>query len=151
MSLQNALLALLAVAVGALFPLQSAGNAQLAKLIGGPIAATTVSFTVGWFVLMALNAVIFRQIPSVRDVVAAPLPLLLIGGVIGAVFLSANVFLAPKLGAAATLCFVIAGQLTAAMLVDRFGLFGFAVREFSPGRVAGVLLVLVGAVLVRLA
>ena len=151
MTLQNALLALLAIVVGALFPLQSAGNAQLAKLIGGPIAATTVSFTVGWFVLMALNIVIFRQIPSVDDVVSAPLWLLLIGGSIGAVFLSANVFLAPKLGAAATLCLVMAGQLAAAMVIDRLGMFGFTVREFSLARVSGVLLVLVGAILVRLA
>jgi len=150
LSLSNALLALLAVAAGALFPLQSASNAQLAKLIGGPIAATTVSFTVGWFVLMALNIVVFRQIPSVSSVLSAPLSLLLIGGFVGAMYVSANVYLAPKLGAAATLCFVIAGQLTAALFVDRLGAFGFAVREFSVGRVSGVLLVLAGALLVRL-
>jgi transporter family-2 protein len=150
LSLQNALLALLAVAAGALFPLQSASNAQLAKLIGGPIAATTVSFTVGWFVLVILNIGFFRQIPTLGAVVSAPISLLLIGGFVGAVYVSANVFLAPKLGAAATLCFVIAGQLTAAMFVDRLGMFGFAVREFSVGRISGVLLVLVGAVLVRL-
>ena len=32
----------------------------------------------------------------------------------------------------------------------RFGLFDFAVRDLSPGRVIGVILVLAGAVLVRL-
>lgn len=150
MTPQSLFLALLAMAAGALFPMQTAANAQLAKLIGGPIAATTVSFTVGWFALWALNFAFFRQFPAVADVVSAPWPLLVIGGVFGAIFVSANVFLAPKLGAAATLCFVIAGQLSAAMLVDRLGLFGFATREFSPGRVVGVTLVLIGAVLVRL-
>ena len=59
-------------------------------------------------------------------------------------------FLAPRLGAAATLCFVIAGQLTAAMAIDRLGLFGFTMREASLGRVTGVLMVLAGALLVRL-
>ena len=149
MSRQNLFYAVLAMAAGSLFPLQTAANAQLAKLVGGPIAATTISFTIGWLVLLALNVAFFRQFPAAADVIGAPPHLLLIGGAIGAIFLSANVFLAPKLGAAATLCFVIAGQLCAAMLVDKLGLFGFALRDFSPGRVVGVLLVLGGAVLVR--
>ena len=135
---------------GRCFPIQTAANAQLARLVGGPIAATIISFTVGWFALLAINGAVFRQFPAVGDVVSAPLPLLLIGGVLGATFLSANVYLAPRLGAAATLCFVIAGQIIAAMIIDRFGLFDFAVRDLSPGRVIGVILVLAGAVLVRL-
>ena len=150
MGLQNAILALLAMAAGSLFPIQAAANAQLARFIGGPIAATIVSFTVGWFVLLALNGAVFRQVPSLGEVVSAPLPLLIVGGVIGATFLSANVYLAPRLGAAATLCFVIAGQIAAAMAIDRLGWFGFAIRDFSPGRVIGVILVLAGAVMVRL-
>ena len=69
---------------------------------------------------------------------------------IGATFLSANVYLAPRLGAAATLCFVIAGQIAAAMAIDRFGSFGFEVRDLWPGRVVDVILVLPGAAMVRL-
>lgn len=151
MGLQNAILALLAMAVGSLFPIQTAANAQLARLVGGPIAATIISFTVGWLALIALNSAVFRQFPAVRDVASAPLPLLVVGGVLGATFLSANVYLAPRLGAAATLCFVIAGQIVTAMVIDWFGLFGFVVRDISAARVIGVVLVLAGAVLVRLA
>lgn len=150
MGLQNAFLVLLAMAAGSLFPIQTGVNAQLARLVGGPIAATTISFAVGTFALIAINGAVFRQFPSVGDVISAPLPLLLVGGALGAVFLSANVYLAPKLGAAATLCFVIAGQIVAAMIIDWLGLFGFAVRDLSPGRAIGVILVLVGAVMVRL-
>ena len=147
---QSIFLALLAMAAGSLFPIQAAANAELARLVGGSIAATIISFTVGWLALIAINSAVFRQFPAVSDVVSAPLPLLLVGGVIGATFLSANVYLAPRLGAAATLCFVIAGQIAAAMAIDRFGWFGFAVREPSPGRVLGAVLVLAGAVMVRL-
>jgi bacterial/archaeal transporter family-2 protein len=147
---QSVLFAVLAIAAGTLFPMQTSANALLAKSVGGPIAATTISFTIGWFVLLLINFVGFRQFPSLAAVAATPLYLLFVGGAIGAVFLSVNVILAPKLGAAALLCFVIAGQLFAAMAVDRLGLFAFAVRELSPGRVVGVLLVFAGAVLVRL-
>jgi transporter family-2 protein len=150
LSLQGFLFALMAVCAGALFPVQSATNAWLARGVGGPIAATIISFTTGLILLLIINAAVFRQFPRVADLRAQPLPLLWIGGTLGAMYVSANVFLTPKLGAAATLCFVIAGQLVAAMTIDRLGAFGFAIRELSLGRVGGVLLVLVGAIVVRL-
>ena len=143
-------LALLAILAGSLIPTQMAVNAQLARAIGGPVAATLVSFLAGTVALFGMNFLVFRQYPSWSDVTSTPVWLLVVGGVIGAAALSANVFLAPRLGAAATLTFVIAGQLLAALAIDRLGLFGFTQRDFSLGRVAGVLLVFVGAALVRL-
>jgi len=80
LGLQNAFLALLAMAAGSLFPIQTVSNALLARFVGGPIAATIVSGTVGWFVVIAINGTVFRQVPTVADAVSAPLPLLLIAG-----------------------------------------------------------------------
>ena len=151
MNLQNTAYALLAVCAGTLFPVQTAANALLGRGIGGAFAATLVSFVAGLIVLLGLNAVVFKQWPNFADLAAQPLPLLWIGGTIGVVFLSSNVFLASRIGVAATFGFVMAGQLLAALLIDRFGLFGVVLRELSPGRVAGVLLVFVGALMVRLA
>ncbi|TIR96583.1 MAG: EamA-like transporter family protein, partial [Mesorhizobium sp.] len=48
------------------------------------------------------------------------------------------------------MAFLVAGQLIAGMLVDRAGFLGVAVREVSLGRVAGAVLLLVGALLIRL-
>jgi bacterial/archaeal transporter family-2 protein len=149
-NVQTFFLALLAVAAGALFPVQSAANSLLGKSVGGPVAATLISFTVGWFMLLAADAVGFRQFFSLADIAATPIWLLLVGGVLGATFLGVNVMLAPRLGSAALLCLVIAGQLLAAVTIDRLGLFSFAIREFSIGRVVGVALVFAGAVLVAL-
>ena len=142
--------ALYAVLAGALFPMQTSINAQLACHVGGPVAATAVSFAVGLVSLVTLNAIAFRQYPSLSDVAGTPLPVLMAGGVLGATYLCSNVFLAPRLGAAATLCFVVAGQVVAALVIDYFGLFGLEAREATPGRILGVALVLVGAALVRL-
>jgi bacterial/archaeal transporter family-2 protein len=147
---ETAAYALFAVAVGGLFPMQAAANALLARGVGGPIAATIISILSSLVFLLCVNAVIFRQWPSLAALSAVPKPLLWLGGTLGAIFLSANVFLAPRLGAAATLCLVIAGQLLSALAIDRFGLFGFALRDVSAGRLGGVLLVLVGAIMVRL-
>ncbi len=150
MNAQISLYALMAVCAGALFPIQSAANALLGRGIGGPVAATIVSFVSGLIVLLVFNALVFRQWPALADLAAQPLPLLWIGGGIGAVFLSANVFLAPRLGAAATLSLVMAGQLASALVIDRFGLFGFGLRDLSLGRIGGVGMVIAGALLVRL-
>ncbi len=150
MSIQTLLLALIALAVGILAPIQMAANAQLAKGVSGAIAATIISFTAGWFFLILINSVGFRQFPSVSEIARTPIHLLLIGGAIGAIFVSVNVLVAPRLGSAATATLVIAGQLIGALTVDRLGLFEFAFRALSAGRLVGVALVLFGVLLVRL-
>jgi transporter family-2 protein len=147
---QNIILGLLAVAAGTLFPMQTSINALLAKSVGGPIVATWISITSSWFFLLLLNTIVSRALPPISSIAATPPYLLIAGGALGAIFLGFNVMLAPRLGAAATLCFVIAGQLTAALTIDRLGLFAFAVRELSPGRIVGVALVFAGALMVRL-
>ena len=150
MNAETSSYAFLAVFVGALSPIQFAVNSMLGRGIGGPIAATLVSFLAGLIVLTCLNALVFREWPSVAQFAAQPWPVLLIGGSIGVVFVSANVFLTPRLGAAAMLTFVMAGQLACALAIDKIGLFGIGLRDLSAGRIGGVLLVLIGALMVRL-
>ena len=47
------------------------------------------------------------------------------------------------------LAWIIASQLLAGMLMDHYGLIGYAVREVSLPRLAGALLLVAGAVLVQ--
>ena len=61
-----------------------------------------------------------------------------------------STILTPRIGAAALMAFLVAGQLLAGMLIDRVGFLGVAVREISFGRVAGAVLLLAGALLIRL-
>ena len=150
MSAQALTLALIALAVGTLAPIQMAANAQLARGVAGTIAATIISFSAGWLFLVGINAVGFRQFPTVSDIARTPLYLLLVGrGDRRDLCQRQRSGRAPA-GAAATACLVIGGQLIGAMIVDRLGLFDFTVREVSAGRLVGVALVLSGALLVRL-
>ena len=55
--------------------------------------------------------------------------------------------IAPRLGAASLTILVVAGQLAMSLVLDHFGLVGFARRPLDPGRAAGVALVLAGALL----
>ena len=56
--------------------------------------------------------------------------------------------MATRLGATVLVACVAAGQVTASLLLDHFGLFGYATRQVTPGRIAGALLVLLGVLLV---
>lgn len=103
MSLLAAVFSLLALVAGLLFPFQAVINAQLGRGIGGPIAGTMISFAVGLIVLIVVNFFAFRQMPAFDDLAKQPLYLLLAGGVLGATYVSANVFLAPRIGAGALL------------------------------------------------
>jgi transporter family-2 protein len=55
----------------------------------------------------------------------------------------------PRIGVAMTISLIIAGQLITALVMDHFGLLGLEVRQVTPLRVAGVVLVGLGAVLIR--
>src|SRR5690606_3456412 len=69
------------------------------------------------------------------------------GGVIGASMVLAATVLVPRLGAGALFCLIVLGQVLGAMALDHFGVLG-AQRPVDMARVAGALLVVVGAALV---
>ncbi len=58
--------------------------------------------------------------------------------------------LVPRAGAMATMAFIVTGQLLGGMVIDRLGLLGVAVREISVGRAAGAMLLVAGALMIRL-
>jgi transporter family-2 protein len=149
MSLSSVLLPLCAVLAAMALPVQAAINAQLARALGNPVAAVAVSFCAGLVLLVVLVLTVFRDLPPAGEIVRIPPWLFVCGGSLGVLYLIGNVVLVPRLGAAAMFSFAIAGQLTAALLLDKIGFLGLAVREISVGRLAGAALVMVGAVMVR--
>jgi bacterial/archaeal transporter family-2 protein len=73
----------------------------------------------------------------------------LLGGVIGVVFVAGSVVVAPVLGIALFFVCVVAGQLLGATLVDHFCAFGVAPKPVDLWKLVGIALVLVGAALVQ--
>jgi len=71
-----------------------------------------------------------------------------LGGSVGACYIVATVTFSSRLGAAGWLGVVVAGQVLTSVLLDHFGLVGFAVHPVSPWRAAGVGLLLAGAAIV---
>ncbi|MDR3641635.1 MAG: DMT family transporter [Humidesulfovibrio sp.] len=139
---------LTALVAGALMPVQAGVNARLREFLGDPVVTSLVSFAVGTVVL--LGYILVARIPWPTMAVAAEAPAWSwFGGALGAFFVAVSVILAYKLGATGLMAWIIAGQLIASVLLDHTGAIGFAVREVSWQRIAGVLLLLGGAVLVN--
>lgn len=150
MSVQAVLFTLVALIGGGMIALQAPINAEAASRLGNPLAAATMSFCAGTVALMVVLALFARHSTDLGALKSMPLYMLIGGGMLGAVFVTVNLMLAPKIGIAAVMALGIAGQLFAALLIDRYALFELVEREFSVGRVGGAVLVLVGALMVRL-
>ena len=138
----------MALALGAILPLQAAINARLAKTAdNSPVMAAFVSFAVGTIALM-IFLVVAGQF-NLRFVSSGSPWWIWTGGLLGIFFVAGIVVLLPKLGVALSFSLIIAGQMLAAILFDQFGWMGLAVKEVSAGKIAGAVLLIIGVILIR--
>jgi len=144
------LFTLVALVGGGLIALQAPINAEVAARLGHPLSAATMSFCVGTIALIVLTLLFARSSTNLGALQSMPLYMLLGGGLLGAIYVTVTLMLAPKIGVAALMALGIAGQLTAGLLLDRFGMFDLVERGLTAGRLSGAVLVLVGALMVRL-
>ena len=142
------LLLLLALAAGVLLPVQAGVNAQLRSAVGSPLAAALVSFLVGTAGLVTV-AVIVRASMGLRAAWTITPWWYWVGGLIGALYVVATIVLAPRLGAATMVAAIVAGQMSASLLLDQYGLLGFPTHPINGLRVLGAALVTVGVILVQ--
>ncbi|SLN39626.1 DMT family transporter [Oceanibacterium hippocampi] len=138
-----------AFAAGAAIPVQAGLNAVLSRSVGGPLVAAFVSFLVGTLVLLAYNLATGTRWPRLPEMASVPL-WAWVGGALGAFFVVSFTATAPKLGAATMIGCIIAGQLTISLLLDHFGLVGYAEQAITPLRLLGAMMLLGGVLLVRL-
>jgi len=68
----------------------------------------------------------------------------LFAGVFGLVVIGAVSYMIPRIGVAAAITTIVAGQLLVATALDHFGLLGAAVRSFDATRLLGMAVVLAG-------
>ena len=65
-------------------------------------------------------------------------------GLFGLVVIGAFSYTMPRVGAAAAIMTIVAGQLLISVALDHFGVLGAAVRSLDPTRVLGLAVVMVG-------
>lgn len=139
----------IAFVAGSGIAVQSGANAQLRLMINNPIITALISFLVGSTVLFTLVlTTAAKEIPSVQ-VLSHISWWKWLGGLTGAFYIVSVIITAPKIGAANTLGFVMAGQLVFAVLFDHFGWLGFQTHSISGMRILGVALLLLGIYLIQ--
>lgn len=137
----------MALALGAVLPMQAAINARLAKTAGSPVMAAFISFAVGTLALM-----VFLMIAGQFKLgfMSSSTPWWSwTGGLLGTFFVAGIVILLPRLGVVLSFSLVLAGQMFAAILFDQFGWMGLAIKEISAGKIIGVIMLIIGVLLIR--
>jgi bacterial/archaeal transporter family-2 protein len=139
---------LLATGAGGCIALQAAANGSLRTNLGDPRYATFFSIcgTIATAVLVML--VLRPSPPSVTAMRSAPW-WNWIGGPLGALIVLAGAALAPRLGAAAFIAAVVAGQLICSLALDHFGLMNLPQQGLTVGRIIGATMVFAGVLLVK--
>lgn len=141
--------AFFALLIGLIVPLQAAVNNQLKTIIGGStVLAALVSFAVGIITLILMALVTNQKISGLLALPKAE-PWMLLGGVMGAMFVFGTTLIAPKLGAASMMALIIGGQVIASLLFDKFGWLGLPLREISWPRLVGAGMIIAGVLLVN--
>lgn len=138
---------LLAVAAGAVLPIQLGVNSTLRQGIGSPVVAALISFAVGSACLLAYALTTRAAWPTAQMLTKLPV-WAWSGGALGAYYVAIAILAAPKLGAANLVSLTIAAQLIASLLLDHYGVIGFTQHGISAARVAGALLLIAGTVLI---
>jgi bacterial/archaeal transporter family-2 protein len=136
----------LTAVVGGMVALQGPINSGLGTAVG-TFQAAFISFFVGTVVLAVIAGLSrggFGQISEIRTLA----PQYLIGGLLGACYVSCVLVTVRTLGAGGIVAAAVAGQLTMSVVIDQFGLLGVDQDPISAMKLGGVLLLAAGTLLV---
>jgi transporter family-2 protein len=139
------LAATLAITAGLFGAVQVAVMGKLGERIGSLEAVMVAAIVTGLLVLPVL--VVARQgVGGLGETLSQPW-WMLTGGALGAFIVLSITVAGPKIGTTAVVGLLIAGQLAAATLIDRYGWFGFDRVALDWPRVLGIALLAAGAAL----
>jgi bacterial/archaeal transporter family-2 protein len=145
-SFTDPVLIALALAAGAMLPLQALVNARLGAQLAAPVWAATLQNVLGALAMGLVVLAMREPAPPAAQFAAAPI-WSWAGGILGATYVLIALLATPKLGATRTMVAVITGQLVASVLFDQFGVLQ-ARREFDLKTFGGLVLLAGGAWLI---
>jgi len=139
---------LLAIVSGAALPIQAALNGKMGKVVGDPVYAALISFVVGSLGLLIYVLAMKTDLSTITQTGSVHWSVWT-AGLLGAFYVTCVIILAPKLGVALTFGLVVAGQLSISLILDHYGFLDIPVHAMNWQRIAGILFIIVGVVLIR--
>lgn len=140
-------LILLGIIGGAFVPMQTSVNSKLTQFTRSVFITSFYSFLVGTLILFLVNILInpghftaeFYQSQNYSYT-------WFFGGILGVIFLTGNIILLPKIGAALTVIITVTGQMVISFLIDTFGWFDATPKDVHAMHVIGILLLIFGVI-----
>ena len=127
---------------------QSGINAQLRTAVGNPVMAALISFLVGTFFLAVYVLFFGNQTDGMLKALQEMSLYKWTGGLIGALYVTGVIIVAPRIGATNTAALIVAGQVLFALFLDHYGLLGFVQHSINYMRLAGAVLLIAGVFLI---
>ena len=140
--------ALLTVGAGVSVFIQQALNANLRAELNSAAWSGFMSYLLGVICMVCLAIALRDPLPSGNTIVRVPW-WAWSGGIFGAIFIALSIVTIPKLGGAAYIAILVAGQMIAALAFDSFGWLGIPERPIDLPRLLGVALLVGGVILIR--
>lgn len=137
---------IVAVLIGTMMPMQAGLNAELTRTLKHPFMGAFISLTTG-AILVSILVVFNGGFSPLKRLNEVP-PHLYLGGILGALFVGSSLFLIPRMGATAMIGAFITGQLLGSVIIDHYGLMGLQPHPLNLTRIAGVILLFAGLLLV---
>lgn len=138
---------------GMLSATQIAVNGYLGKVVGSPIKASAISFTVG-IIFLAIICIVLHfkngKSESFKNESAKNPWWMWIGGILGGLYILANVYLSRIVGTGMTVIILLIGSTTGGILVDHFGMFKSPKKPINAQKILGVLIMILGAAAIKL-
>ena len=138
---------------GMLSATQIAVNGYLGKVVGSPIKASAISFTVG-IIFLAIICIVLHfkngKSESFKNESAKNPWWMWICGILGGLYILANVYLSRIVGTGMTVIILLIGSTTGGILVDHFGMFESPKKPINAQKILGVLIMILGAAAIKL-
>ena len=135
------------VAAGGFVAAQPAANNVLSKKVG-TFGAVSVNFLVGTLLVLVITYAFAGGIRDIEGVESPAWYYWVVGGIGGVVIVLASLIGVRELGAGGVTVAVIAGQLTASVVLDRLGVLGLEERAVTWEKLVGIALLAVGTILI---
>lgn len=146
--IQRIVLSVIAASAGVSLVIQVALNSRLRAGLASWSWAGFISYVGGTLTMLIVLLVQRPGWPSAAARSSLPWSAWA-GGFFGAIYIVLAIALLPRLGAAALVALVVAGQMLASTVVDHYGLLGIPAHAATPSRLLGALLIVAGVVLMR--
>lgn len=141
------MLILLGAVAGSLIPVQTSINSRLAVFTRSVFLSSFYSFLVGTILLIFFNLSANPEKLLPAYIMSQDFSYIwFVGGLMGVIYLTGNVILLPKIGAALTVIMTVAGQMVIGLMIDTFGWFDAAVQPINVYRVLGIVIMIAGII-----